>query len=99
MSGLVLSTQAQRAYDELQRRSKKLDAYSFNHSMKAEVLCEDGSSFRVSDAFITEWTDPLNATRWVFMFCEHYPAMFWAVDDLAYYANLHVKNAHHGAYR
>lgn len=86
MAGLRLSTQAHRAKTAMERRSAQLDAYDFNPTMVAEVHCEDGSIFRVADSFLEEWVDPHGGPKWVFMFCEHYPPMFWDQDDLIFWA-------------
>ena len=98
MSGLVISTDAQRARAAMEQRSGQLDAYNFDAMTQAEVQCEDGSVFRVSDSFLEEWIDPTSRVKWIFMFCEHYPAMFWAQDDLRYWANWTSKHVTNQAY-
>lgn len=81
MSELMISRPSQQAKDEMDRRSEKLNAYSFNSNMVATVTIEDGSIFVVSDSFLEEWTDP-SGEKWIFMFCEHYPSMWFSADDV-----------------
>ncbi len=84
---LVLSVSTQRAHAAMELMSATMEAYSFNPSMLATVQCFDGSAFFVDSAFLRDWKDPKDGEEWVFMFCEHYPAMCFYKEDLNFWAN------------
>jgi hypothetical protein len=87
MGGLHLSQASQRARDELERRSAQLTAYDFSPGMLSTIYCEDGSVLLMNSAFTEEWKDPESGDEWVFLFCEHYPAMWFDKMSLAFWGS------------
>lgn len=85
--GIISSVRMVQAEEAMKARSLQLRAYDFKCGSKAQVICEDGSVFLVSDAFIEEWTDQDDA-KWLFLFCEHYKSMCFDVDDVVHWANI-----------
>ena len=88
--GIQLGTSALRASAVMKDQGRRLTAHDFGPNTMAEVICEDGSVFRVSDAFIKEWHDPIEGD-WLFLFCEHYPSLLFHTNDVLGWGNYERK--------
>ena len=53
----------------------------------AHVVCDDGSTFTVRNAFIEKWTDE-DGEEWVAVIAEHYDTMVFAVGDLVFWSEM-----------
>jgi hypothetical protein len=91
--GSIKSVGYAAAEKEFCERAAKLTAHDFG-KYEVRILHEDGSLFLLKDSFLGSWRDD-EGTMWVFVFCEHYPALLFDAEDLLDFRQLKdaTKNA------